>query len=64
MNFYPERDKDRKIKYYSSGSNKSNCEHKLSEDYVKKNKVVVKWFLADGRQLISQEPVKRWIVKK
>lgn len=62
-NYYPNR-KEGKIIDYTTHSLKTQCDHKLSVDYVKKNKIVVKWFLADGRELISQEPVKRWKVKE
>jgi len=64
LNFYPNRDKEGNIINYTAGG-RSSCEHKLSIDYVKKNKVVVKWFLADGRALVPQNPIpKKWVVKE
>jgi len=62
-NYYPNRNKQGKIINWTTISKKTSCTHKLSEEYVKKNKVVVKWFLADGRELIPQTPVKRWRVE-
>ena len=59
LNFYPNRDKKGEIINWTA----KRCEHKISNKYVKEHKVVVKWFLANGKQLISKEPVKRWIVK-
>ncbi len=61
LNFYPNRNTRGKVVNYTS-----KCPHKISVSYVKKNKIVVKWFLADGRELKPVKPVeRRWeIVEK
>lgn len=63
VNMYPKRDKNRKILYWSADNPRHSCTHKLSPEEKEKFQVHVRWFLKDGRELISRSKRIRWELK-